>query len=346
MTCYHPIKGYRSHSPNENGKHYFTLKPSEAYYDLHMEVPCGRCIGCRIARSQTWAIRSYHEAQLHTSNCFITLTYNDEHNPTTLEMRHFVLFMKRLRKKFVPLNPYSKQTQREQYEKFRKENGIRFFHCGEYGIVCRNCGYSESICARLAGDTNCPGFTKDIGRPHHHACLFNFDFPDKKLWKTKQGNKLYRSQILEELWSDPDTKRSMGFCTIGDVTFESAAYVARYILKKFNNKDPEKVENHYRGKKPEYVTMSRNPGIGKDWYDKFKNDVYPDDFVLTNKLRKMKPPRYYDNLFELEDPKTLTKLKAKRTAKYIEKKLTEKQISESEEILVRKSKKLIREIET
>lgn len=137
----------------------------------------------------------------------------------------------------------------------------------------------------------------------------------------------------------------MGFCTIGEVTFESAAYVARYILKKFNNKNQELVDQHYKGKKPEYITMSRRPGIGKDFYNKFKTDIYPDDFVLTNKLKKMKPPRYYDNLFELEDPKTLKKLKAQRTAKYLEQNLTEDQIRAKEEILDRKIKKLIREIE-
>lgn len=345
MTCYKPIKGYRSKDLSKNGKFYFTLKPSEAFYDLHMEVPCGRCHGCRIQRSQQWAIRSFHEASLYASNCFITLTYNDQHNPKTLTVRDFQLFMKRLRKKFVPLNPYSKEKQNEQYKKFRKENAIRFFHCGEYGSVCANCGLSEKLCFRQRIITKCPAYKKDIGRPHHHACIFNFDFPDKELWKTKQGNRLYRSAILEELWSDPKTKKSMGFCTIGEVTFESAAYVARYILKKFNNEDEAKVNEHYKGKKPEYITMSRNPGIGKDFYHKFKTDIYPDDFVLTNKLRKMKPPRYYDNLFELEDPKTLKKLKAQRTAKYLEQNLTEDQIRAKEEILDRKLKKLIREIE-
>jgi len=345
MTCYKPIKGYRSKELSKNGKFYFTLKPSEAFYDLHMEVPCGRCIGCRIARSQNWALRCWHHSQGYTKNCFITLTFNDEHNPKTLTVRHFQLFMKRLRKKFVPLNPYSKKTQKEQYEKFKKEHSISFFHCGEYGAVCANCGLSEKLCFRQRIITNCPGYKKDIGRPHHHACIFNFDFPDKELWKVKQGNRLYRSRILEDLWSDPKTKRSMGFCTVGEVTFESAAYVARYILKKFTNKDEEKVNEHYKGKHPEFVTMSRNPGIGKDFYPKYKSDIYPDDFVLTNKLRKMKPPRYYDNLFELEDPKTLKKLKAQRTAKYLEQNLNPDQIRVKEEILERKLKKLIREIE-
>ena len=345
MACYKPIKGWRSRKPNDNGKFYFTLKPSEAYYDLRMEVPCGRCIGCRIQRSQDWALRCYHEASGYKQNCFITLTFNEEHNKKSLTVKDFQLFMKRLRKKFVPKNPYNKKTQKEQYYEFHKKYRIRFFHCGEYGTVCGNCGLSETKCHQARIITKCSQFKKDIGRPHHHACIFNFDFPDKVLWKIKKGNKLYRSRILEELWTDPKTKRSLGFSTIGEVTFESAAYVARYVLKKFNNKDEQKLMEHYKGKSPEYITMSRRPGIGKDWFTKFKEGVYPDDFVLTNKLRKMKPPKYYDYLYETDEPVKMRKIKAKRIAKQFEKEETAEQKKVAEEILRRKSRKLIREIE-
>ena len=279
MTCYKPIKGWRSRNLSDNGKFYFTQKPSEAFYDLRMEVPCGRCIGCRIQRSQQWAIRCYHEAQLYRQNCFITLTFNEEFNKKTLTVKDFQLFMKRLRKKYVPKNPYNKKTQKEQYDEFQRKHSIRFFHCGEYGTVCGRCGLSEQRCNSSRILTGCTGFTKDIGRPHHHACVFNFDFPDKEIWKIKNGIKLYRSRELERLWSDPKTGKSYGYSTIGEVTFESAAYVARYVLKKFTSKNEEQVNQHYKGKIPEYITMSRRPGIGKNWFTKFKEGVYPDDFV-------------------------------------------------------------------
>lgn len=158
----------------------------------------------------------------------------------------------------------------------RYGSGIRFFHCGEYG---------ERTC-----------------RPHYHALLFNFDFPDKKPWGfSKSGQVItYRSESLEDLWS-------FGHCLIGSVTFESAAYVARYVLKKVTGDaaaehyefvDPETGEVFQR--KPEYVTMSRRPGIGRPWFEKFMKDVYPDDFVVL-RGRKMKPPRAYDRFLELED---------------------------------------------
>lgn len=150
--------------------------------------------------------------------------------------------------------------------RFRFGAGIRFFHCGEYG--------------------------ERFGRPHYHACLFNFDFPDKELWRrTKDGFPVWRSKALEELWP-------FGQSEIGAVTFESAAYVARYIVKKVTG---EGAEAHYGGRKPEYVTMSRRPGIGKGWLDLYKSEVYPADSVVL-RGREMKPPKFYDRQFELAYP--------------------------------------------
>lgn len=161
-------------------------------------------------------------------------------------------------------------------KRLRKKHGkrIRFFHCGEYG------------------DKN--------QRPHYHALLFGFDFSDKQLWSTREGVKLYISQSLKELWP-------YGFSTIGEVTFQSAAYCSRYIMKKIKG---EAAEKHYEimheetgeveQRNPEYCTMSRKPGIGRDWFDKYKTDVFPHDYVVMNG-KKIKPPRYYDSLLSEEE---------------------------------------------
>jgi hypothetical protein len=141
-----------------------------------------------------------------------------------------------------------------------------------------------------------------FGRPHFHACIFGYDFHDKKLHqRTASGSVLYTSKDLEKLWT-------YGYSSIGDVTFESAAYVARYIMQKQTGKvDP----NHYTfcdlqtGELikllPEYNQMSLKPGIGADWYKKYKNDVYPHDFVEI-RGKKLKPPKYYDQLYSKENP--------------------------------------------
>lgn len=167
-------------------------------------------------------------------------------------------------------------------KRLRKKFGddIRFYQCGEYG--------------------------ENFSRPHYHAILFNFDFPDKTLWNVCRGNRVYRSKILEDLWP-------LGMSTIGNVTYNSAAYVARYILKKINGKS---AEDHYDKRIPEYNNMSRMPGIAHDWFEKFKSDVFPCDYVvLSGKKVKIKPPRYYDNLYELTNPDDLVSIKELRKSK-------------------------------
>lgn len=168
--------------------------------------------------------------------------------------------------------------------------GIRYMHCGEYG--------------------------EKLGRPHYHACIFGFDFPDKVPWR---GN-LFRSVELERLWP-------WGYSSIGRVTFESAAYVARYVVKKRYGKDAgrfyvkvdadtgltEQVD-------PEYATMSRRPAIGRTWIEKYYRDVYPKGY-FTVSGRPSKPPRYYDQRFELMDPATYRRIKARRKRKGVQNQL-------------------------
>ena len=145
-------------------------------------------------------------------------------------------------------------------------------------------------------------YGENFGRPHYHACIFGFDFHDKKLWKrTSSGSFIYRSADLETLWP-------FGYSSIGDVNFESAAYVARYIMKKQTGKDSEK---HYQYSKldtgeiiqmqPEYNKMSLKPGIGAEWYKKYRSDVYPHDYVVV-RGKKVRPPKYYDKKYKTDYP--------------------------------------------
>lgn len=167
-------------------------------------------------------------------------------------------------------------------KRLRKQFGsdIRFFHCGEYG--------------------------ERYKRPHYHACLFNFDFDDRVQLKVVNGIPLYESETLKRLWP-------FGISSVGEVTFESAAYVARYIMKKVTG---EAAVDYYDGRKPEYTTMSRRPGIAKGWFDKYHaTDVLPtDSVVITRKGEnvEMKPPRYYDSQFELIDPELSELVKVDR----------------------------------
>lgn len=278
MPCFHPRKGYRSKTVNPSGKRSITFNPKEAFHDLKIDLPCGQCHGCRLERSRQWAVRCVHESMLHAENCFITLTYDKEHLPKngSLDVKHFQDFMKRLRF-------------------HTPEKKVRFFHCGEYGEM--------------------------TARPHYHALLFGLDlrnegrkiggqwtrWPDRKV----NGVQYYRSETLERLWT-------AGHSMVGELNFESAAYVARYILKKATgplSKFFYQVEDEETGEMvsvaPEYVTMSRRPGIAKTFYETHKQQIFRQDYVVV-RGQKMKPPKFYFGQFEMEKPADARRLKAAR----------------------------------
>ena len=141
---------------------------------------------------------------------------------------------------------------------------IRYFHAGEYG--------------------------EKNDRPHYHVILFNCNFSDRKPLKGFKG--LTTSETLNSIWGK-------GYSSIGDVTFESASYVAGYIQKKITGKlkdshyaviDPDTGE-YFGQRQQEYATMSRRPGIAGLWLAQHKSDIYPSDNIHING-REMRPPKY------------------------------------------------------
>lgn len=301
MPCYKPLDAWRTTETTSNGKKAIAFKKSPIT-TTPLTLPCGQCIGCKLDRSLVWAIRCVHEAQLHTQNSFITLTYAPEHLPSdgSLTKSHFQKFVKRLRKS-------------------RSHQTIRYFMCAEYG--------------------------ENFSRPHYHACLFGTDFPDKSPIRECEGIILYNSKTLDELWG-------YGMTSIGDVTFETAAYTARYITKKITGKN---ADDHYTttceytgniiNLQPEYTNMSLRPGIGKDWYNKYKTDLYPSDFAIY-KNKRIKIPRYYDNIMELEggDLESI-KLKRKQEARKHLKENTPERLAVRENVKLLKYKQLTRSYE-
>nr|QJB20509.1 MAG: replication initiator protein [Microvirus sp.] len=176
-------------------------------------------------------------------------------------------------------------------KRLRKRMGpMRFFMCGEYG--------------------------DQLSRPHFHAIIFGTRFPDRVLWsRSGSGNDLYRSATLEQLWP-------FGHSSVADVTFESAAYVARYSLKKVTG---DLAEQHYRfvdadtgevtQRTPEFCHMSLKPGIGGRWFELYSSDVYNGhDYVVING-HKCKPPRYFDRLLKRQDPMAFDDVKTAREFK-------------------------------
>lgn len=298
MACYHPLKGVRG-GVNSNGKRplLFDFKAVECSSQLPVLVPCGQCVGCRLEYSRQWAMRCLDEAQMHSENSFITLTYDDEHIPVdrSLDKNAFQLFMKRLRK--------------------RLDKKIRYYHAGEYG--------------------------ERFGRPHYHALIFGHRFSDREFLKrTGSGFNIYMSKELQSCWN-------FGYTSVGDVTFESAAYVARYVMKKITG---EQKDEHYVDKRTgvvreaEYTTMSRRPGIGYEWYVKYRSDIYPFGSKVVRGYES-RTPRYYDALYEKSDPRGFAALKAKRNSLINVIENTISRLAVKEECALNKISKLKRELE-
>lgn len=198
-------------------------------------VACGRCRFCIINHAQEWAVRCVHESRSYPENGFLTLTYSPEAlrehlaDRNTLSLDHLQRFMKRYRRAVGPL---------------------RFFAGAEYGD------------------------SRD--RPHFHVLVFGHRFSDLRPARpSASGKPLYTSEQLESLWG-------YGYARIGDVSFQSASYVARYCLKKMGalkagevlSADKQSyvrvdaVGEEYLAPR-EFAVMSRNPGIGSAWFDRF-----------------------------------------------------------------------------
>lgn len=178
--------------------------------------------------------------------------------------------------------PQNSSLRYRDYQLFMKRlrkalgRSVRFYMCGEYG--------------------------ETTGRPHYHALLFGFRPKDLKLHsKRANSSVLYTSEFLSKIWTD-------GFASVGELTFESAAYVARYVMKKVTG---ELADTHYEklsletGEiykiEPEFNHMSRRPGIAAGWFEKFSGDVYPHDEVAVRGVW-CKPPRYYDKIYKEAEP--------------------------------------------
>lgn len=280
-----PVDGFL-HADMRNPKY-------PVFYCLdYVHIPCGQCKGCRVDRSKEWANRMMMEASYYERNCFITLTYDDEHLPWskyyaegdpierrfhTLKKKDFQDFMKRLRDRVSVYDPHTGKVL--DYSK------VRFYACGEYG--------TEST------------------RPHYHAVIFNW-CPDDLRYHTHdlRGYNLYTSETLSQLWPK-------GYHYVGFLNWQTCAYVARYVTKKLG----QDFANFYRffHIEPEFSLMSRKPGLARRYYDEHKDVIYQDDKTPIISLSTIDgglnfdSPRYFDSLLEVESPELYRSIKDVRS---------------------------------
>lgn len=308
VPCYSPLYAV-SEGMTSEGKHILKFNPDRIsayktfFPDKLFALPCGQCIGCRLERSRQWANRCMLELQYHPEACFITLTYDDDHVPTSyyadpdtgeafpvhsLCRRDVQLFMKRLRK-FVDRWFHAK---------------IRFYGCGEYG--------PETL------------------RPHYHLIVFGWKPPDLVPWeKSDQGYQYYLSDILSEIWGERCAAPRLGYTNcltfdkdefyiprgnilVGDVSWDTCAYVARYCTGKLTGVQSKYYDTY--SLVPPFSMMSNRPGIAAQWYQDHP-DCYEYDYIhIPTPLggRKFRPPRYFDKLFDIDQPDQMADVKLAR----------------------------------
>lgn len=266
-----------------------------------LELPCGRCLDCKIKRSGDWAVRAVHEASLHDRNCFLTLTFSDEGlalrelqngtHPFDLDVADWQGFAKRLRQE---LTRQQRRFEKQMGLPKQPVKGFRFFQVGEYG--------------------------DEGNRPHYHALIFGQDFTGEgELWKDNKGNPKWRSSSVEKCWP-------YGFAELGELTPETINYVCRYVTKKLYGPKAiealERIDSH-TGEivtvRPELATMSRGGrsklgGIGSRWIDQWLEDTFKDDSVII-KGKRTAVPRYYTKRLEQKDKDLFEVIRQQREEK-------------------------------
>lgn len=346
MSCNYPGRGiqapngaltYYGHLQISSGKVPNNLPPNYKQFPL----PCGKCAGCKLERSRQWAVRLMHEAQQHERTAFINLTYAKNQlpkarsrfedcrdrdaapaqrskldRPRTRETRTHENNLATLSK--ADLRGFTKRLNEHARRKFGV--GVKYYACGEYG--------------------------EKTHRPHYHIAVYGEDFREDRVFykKSNSGFDLFDSATLTRLWPH-------GHADFGDLTFESAAYIARYIMKKITG---PMALNHYKRVdregndiwlQPEFNVMSRRPGLAREWFLRYKNDVYPTDQVIV-RGHAAKPPRYYDKLLEQLAPyEHLLMKEAREAAPHNEADQTNERLQARETVMLAKLSKTKRSLE-
>lgn len=334
MPCNKPLLAYR----DKDGVH-FTPPKGDA---LQLELPCGNCLACRLAKAQERAIRCINEASMHENNIFLTLTFDNENLPEDKNIDWEILkkFFKKLRVKY--------STQK-----------IRYYACGEYG---GEFNYDNEAKVWLWDRRNYREPKPNLPRVHFHAIIFNYRPKDEEiLYSNKHGQEVYSSMELTKIWGN-------GHISYGEVTPQSCGYVARYVTKKQNNnpkndyvpKYGQEIYDLETGElicthptQPEIAFGSARPAIGATWLEKYwKTDCFNQGFIVgpAPEYKKQPIPRYYWEWLDRNYPDTFKEYKELAAKAFQQKKAaieadnTRERQDTKEFILGKKTETLIREL--
>lgn len=266
-------------------------KEYPALFGYAQQIPCGKCIQCRLARSREWANRCVAELETSVNAFFVTLTYDDAHlefspyvDVKTGELSYRpILVKKHLQDFFKRLRSWCD---------YRSDLKQRYYACGEYGDLSL--------------------------RPHYHAIIYNLPpafVKDSRLFTgPEQQPPLWITPALTDLWP-------FGMSVYGDVSWNTCAYVARYVMEKqlgISARDQRAAQAELFPNDPwqeEFTIMSRRPGIGREYYERNRDVIYSTDemFVFINgTVQAVKPARYFDKLFDVDNHLEMRRIKSMR----------------------------------
>lgn len=247
MPCRSPRKQYLSNDGS------WTLSPDKAISSrCFRELPCGVCIDCRVRRTQEWAIRAYHESQMHERIIWVNPTFAD--NPITLSRKPYQIFFRSLR-----------------------DAGHRFqyFGCGEYGeklsrphahIFLFGVDFDDAYAwTNNKGKILYRSPTLEKHWPHGHILFARGLDASAASYTAGYTSKKIGGKKAAEI--DPDTG-----------------------LKHYEKLDPRTGE--IIELMPEFVMCSLKPAIGKRWFEKNYEEIYHTDSVVMNGREYPIPRKY------------------------------------------------------
>lgn len=277
MSCFHPIEAWEYTSDDFDGSESrvvsfrdpldFENRQKYIRQGRRHLLPCRHCVGCRLDKSREWANRVIMEQVYHDESWFLTLTYDDEHLPpafpTDPSTGEILSVHATLVKRDLQL--FLKRL------RFNSGQDIRYFASGEYG--------------------------SDTKRPHYHLLIFGLHLVDVQLLRQNfDGQPYFISDFISKCWP-------FGIHILGRVSWQSAAYVARYTMKKATH-GYDKRYYEIAGIEPEFQTMSLRPAIGRRFYDDHPElfDYSTYSVSTVDGGRRMCPPEYFRKLYAKDHP--------------------------------------------
>ncbi len=226
----------------------------------NLELPCNKCPSCKLRKAKEWALRCWHESQMHDDAFYVTLTYADEHLPAydDLNHAHFQGFMKRLRK-----NTGAK---------------IKYYMCGEYGDATHRPHYHALIFGYYPPDAEYI-YTKNGNRYYKSEKIIKYwrlGFADFSNVSYKNAGYIARYTLKKQMPNEDTQTRYTYLDADGNLQVRNFEYIRLS-----------------QGKEP-YT------GLGMSWAKKYVDDWGWKDYILDPNGYKCPVPRYYLEWFRDE----------------------------------------------